>query len=112
MIRAHSSDSWAVSEIEQVFQFDTKRLGDIVGLNPNDPQSAFLTSVLCSPSSSRMLQWSEVSGRVYSIYWTPDLQSPFIPLATAIPWPNSNFTDNTHSSESSGFYKIDVQMEE
>jgi len=83
----------------------------IAGLDPTDPDAAFLLSSVFSPLSS-VLQWSGVSGRVYIVYWTSNLLSGFDgPLETNLPWTPGIFTDATHSAEEQGFYKIDVQLE-
>jgi hypothetical protein len=38
-------------------------------------------------ASQRELQWSAVSGRVYSVYWTTNLLNNFLFLGTNIFWP-------------------------
>jgi hypothetical protein len=85
---------------------NTLRHAYIAGLNPNDPQSAFLTSIL----PGRILQWNAVSGRVYSVYWTTNLLSGFQCLESNIPWTRGSFTNPT--TVPCGYYKIDVRMEE
>ncbi len=75
----------------------------IAGLDPNDPNAAFLTSIL----PGRILQWDAVSGRVYDIYWTTNLLTSFQPLATNILWPQNSFTN---PAVPCGYYKIKVQL--
>ncbi len=82
----------------------------IAGLNPTNPASLFLTSVLSSPPS--VLSWNAVSGRVYSVWWTSNLLSGFQSLESNIPWTGNTFTDTTYNAEDKGFYKIDVELEE
>ncbi len=77
----------------------------IVGLNPTDPNAAFLTSIL----PGKVLQWNAVSGRVYDVYWTTNLLTGFQCLESNIPWTRSGFTNS--SSVPCGYYKIDVQLE-
>jgi len=78
----------------------------IAGLNPNDPNSAFLTSVL----PGQILQWPCVSGRVYSVWWTTNLLDGFQPLETNIPWTHGGYTNP--DALPSSFYKINVQLDE
>jgi alpha-tubulin suppressor-like RCC1 family protein len=85
---------------------NTVREAYIAGLNPNDPQSAFLTSIL----PDRILQWDAVSGRVYNVYWTTNLMSGFQCLESNIPWTRGSFTNAT--TVPCGYYKIDVRLEE
>ncbi len=76
----------------------------IAGLNPTNPDS-FFTLEFAGP-----LQWTAVSGRVYSIYWTSNLLDGF-----GIPWETNitggAYTDLTHGAENEGFYKIEVRVE-
>lgn len=53
-----------------------------------------------------------VSGRVYSVYWAPDLSTEFVPLETGIPWTVNAFVDTLHGNEGSGFYKLKVELDE
>lgn len=81
----------------------------VAGLDPNDPNSKFLTSVL--PGS--ILQWQPcTSGRVYSVQWSTNLLNGFQPLETNISWTAGCFTDAVHNAYGQLFYKIDVRLEE
>jgi len=81
----------------------------IAGISPVDPDATFRISDL-QPLTS-VLSWNPVTGRVYSVYWTSNLLSGFdIPLQTN--YTGGVFTDSTHSVETKGFYKIDVQLED
>jgi len=81
----------------------------IAGLNPTDPDAAFLISDF-SPQSS-VLGWNATSGRVYTVYWTSNLLSGFQPLETNVAWTAVPFTDTNHPGEEKGFYKIEVELE-
>ncbi len=78
----------------------------IAGLDPTDPHAVFLMSIL----PGRVLQWPCVSGRVYSVQWTTNLQESFQLLETNIPWTTEVFTDRVHGVEDHGYYKIKVQL--
>ncbi len=83
----------------------------IAGISPIDSDAAFLLSGLQPLASEFILQWSAASGRVYSVYWTSNLLSGFgDPLTNLIS--GGVFTDATHSAESKGFYKIEVELAE
>ncbi len=80
----------------------------IAGLDPTSPTNLFLTSVLCPSTSDPILQWNVASGRVYSVWFTTNLQNTFQPLETNILFPQSSYTDTLHKSR---FYKIDVEVQ-
>jgi hypothetical protein len=75
----------------------------IAGLDPTDTNARFILSNIVP------LQWSAVSGRVYSIYWTSNLLSSFQALETNVV--GGGFTDTVHSAEEQGFYQIKVNLE-
>jgi len=79
----------------------------IAGIDPTDPDALFELSDL----QGNVLQWSGVSGRVYTVYWTSNLLSGFQTLETNVPWTGTIFTDSTHSAAQEGFYKIEVEQE-
>ena len=81
----------------------------IAGLDPNDPDAAFLTSIHRVPTEA-VLVWNAISGRVYSVYWSTNLLSGFQSLETNIPWTRASFTN--HSVFPCGYYRINVQMED
>jgi hypothetical protein len=56
-----------------------------------------------------MLNWSSVSGRVYEVHWTPDLQKPFDVLETGLEWPLSKYASPLPDEEQAGFYRIKVR---
>jgi|GEM_PF-3293550 len=82
----------------------------IAGLDPNDPNSKFLTS-LQQYSPQPVLGWNATSGRVYRIYWTTNLLNGFELIGSNIPWTVNSFTDDIHSN-GAGFYKIGVELED
>ena len=82
------------------------------GSDPNDPESVLLTSVLCLPTSGRVLSWDAAAGRVYSIEWTPSLTESFQTLKSGIVWPQNSWTDTVHTVETKGYYRITVRLAE
>ncbi len=75
----------------------------IAGFDPTDPDASFTLD------SVGPLQWTAASGRVYTIWWTSNLLSNFQPLESN--YTGGAFTDLTHSTDTEGFYKIDVRVE-
>jgi len=82
----------------------------IAGLDPTDPAASFLVSGLNPSSSENILQWEAVSGRVYSVYWSTNLQNGFdvMPLASNIT--DGVFTDTVHGAENSVFYRLEIYL--
>lgn len=78
----------------------------IAGLNPNDPNAEFLTSI----QPRQIIQWPCISGRVYSVWWTTNLLESFQPLETNIPWTQGSYTNL--DAPPCSYYKIKVQIEE
>jgi len=78
----------------------------IAGLNPTNANETFKLG-----GFGNVLQWSNVSERVYTIYWTSNLLDGF-----GAPWKSNItsgvFTDTFHEAESEGFYKLEVELEE
>ena len=81
----------------------------IAGLNPTNAQSVLALSGQQTATQSK-LQWSAVSGRVYSVYWTTNLLNGFQPLKTNLVWPQNSWTDAVHGARADGFYKIEVHL--
>ena len=72
-------------------------------------QSASVLRAACAPLSStrRIVSWTPVAGRQYSVQWVTNLQYAFTNIAVS----NTTgvYTDTVHSANSSGFYKLGVQ---
>jgi hypothetical protein len=84
----------------------------VAGLNPTNPASVFLIANFRSLTSGSILQWSAVSGLVYSVYGTTNLFNQFQPLETNILWPQNSWTDAVHGAEIKNFYRIKVQLDQ
>ncbi len=83
---------------------NTVREAYIAGLDPTDPSSTFLTSIL--PGNS--LHWSTITGRVYSVWWTTNLLENFQPLETNLPWTQNGYTNSNPGS--CDYYKIKIEL--
>jgi len=78
------------------------------GTDPLDPASYFQCNLFMDGAQRASVHWDSVEGRVYSVYWSPNLLSGFQCLESNIPWPRNSFTNA--SAAPSGFYKISVQL--
>jgi hypothetical protein len=81
----------------------------IAGLDPTDPQDFF--GITGGDAKAGTFEWSSVSGRVYSVWWTTNLTESFQCLESNILWTAGSFTDSEHSAEQQGFYKLKVQLD-
>lgn len=75
----------------------------IAGTLPFDPSSYFRIDGF----NDGELSWSAVSGRTYSVYWTEQLNEPYVQVSSGLT--SSEFPVNT--APTSGYYKITVEME-
>ncbi len=75
----------------------------IAGLNPTN------SSVLEVSNTRNNLQWTSVSGRVYTVYWTSNLLNDFEIVESNLT--SGTFTDTEHQNGEKGFYKIDVKLD-
>ncbi len=84
----------------------------IAGTSLHDRNDFFLITDIQYDSQSRaVLSWASISGRIYTVEWTPALTQAFQPLETGITWPQNSWTDVYTGSGSGGFYRIRVQLE-
>ena len=77
----------------------------IAGTQPNDSNSYFRIDGFDGAN----VWWNEVSGRTYSVHWTEDLDTPFVPVSFDAA--GGTYTDTSHPTHSAGFYQITVEME-
>lgn len=73
-----------------------------------DPQTEDRFELQALHPADGVLQWSAVSGRVYSVHWTDDLTQPFVRVESNLT--AGVYTDAVHSAESTGFYQLRVQV--
>jgi hypothetical protein len=93
----------------------TIREAYVAGLNPTNAASQFVVSGVGMAVSSMELHWDSVSGRLYNVYWSSNLLdgvSGFRLIGSNIPWTANGFTDTVHNAENTGYYRIEVQLEE
>ena len=83
----------------------------VAGLNPADPDDTLALGVELG-GAGRVITWSAVSGRVYTVRHSGGLAGPFLPLpgGSALPWPANSVTDTVHAAESEGFYLLEVDL--
>jgi len=84
----------------------------IAGLNPTNAASRFELQTPGWQSLDPVLQWSGVSGRLYSVYWSSNLLGGFELIHSNIPWNAGSYTDSVHRASPNNFYRIGVQIEE
>lgn len=57
-----------------------------------------------------MLEWDAVSGRVYGVYASTNLLTPFELLpGGSVVYPQNSYTDTVHTIEDEVFFRMDVQ---
>ncbi|MCC7300546.1 MAG: LamG domain-containing protein [Verrucomicrobia bacterium] len=83
----------------------------VAGYSPTDPSAFFAITQFdknAGSPGSYALRWNKVDGRFYTVYWTSNLVSgfPSVPLADHIT--AGAFTDTAHSTNTAGFYRIEV----
>ena len=77
------------------------RAEEIAGTHPLAADSFFAMGALAfGPPVA--LQWSFLANRAYDVWFTPDLQRPFQPLATGL-------ATNGYEPVSNGFYRLQVR---
>ncbi len=113
-------DSWEKQHFGSVSNCDptavcsngvnTLRQAYIAGLDPKDPGDKLLLSVFRPQSSVISLEWTAVSGRVYSVLWTTNLQSGFQALETNIAYPTNSWT--VTNAFGKGCYRLEVELME
>ena len=83
----------------------------IAGTDPNNKNEKFVVNGIGSTQYGVALDWSSVSGRVYSVYWTDNLSNGWQMVTNGLPYPQNSWTDTAHSGDDTGFYRIIVEMD-
>ncbi len=81
----------------------------IAGTNPTDETSFLEIAFEPLIDHEHLIHWTPVSGRVYNVYWTSNLLSPFVSISEDLIYPQGSYTDQTHQTLNSGFYSIKAQ---
>lgn len=87
----------------------------IAGTSPIDAASCLVTEGSVNTGvNGNIIQWTatEEVGRVYAIYWTTNLLTPFSALVTNLPASMNSYTDTTHEVNQTIYYRINVQHNE
>ena len=61
-------------------------------------------------AGSFVVGWPAAAGREYRVYWAQSLTNGFTQIGPVIDYPQNSYTDTAHNAESTGFYKVDVQL--
>jgi hypothetical protein len=80
----------------------------IAGTDPTNPASFF--GITNHSTGSFIVEWPSVAGREYRVLWAQSLTNTFQPVGPVMEYPQNSYTDTAHSAESSGFYKVEVQL--
>ena len=89
---------------------DTVQAAFIAGLDPKNPESRFVTQIVQIPGKNPFINWPTARGRVYSVYWAPNLSTGFTLRKANIPWTRDGFSDDENETDLTGFYQIKVQL--
>lgn len=78
----------------------------LAGFDPLDSQSRFELR----QTDRCVLSWDAVTGRIYSIEWSPAPTASFQILEPSLVWPQNSWTDTVHAVEPKGFYRLSVRL--
>lgn len=81
----------------------------IAGTDPTNSASFFAVTHQMA-GDFFVVEWPSFAGREYKVLWSGHLPDGFIQQGPMIAGPQSSYTDMVHSAESSGFYKVEVQL--
>ena len=77
----------------------------IAGTLPLEPSSFFRID----QTQDSEITWATVPGRTYSVYWTDDLETPFISIIEEVP--DGRFAELYNSTNLTGFFRVGVGMD-
>ena len=81
----------------------------IAGTDPTNTASFFVVTNGIS-GGNFVVEWPSVAAREYKVLWAESLTNSFMPQGLPIDHPQNSYTDTAHNAESSGFYKVEVQL--
>jgi hypothetical protein len=82
----------------------------IAGTDPSDPASYLCITNAVPLGSDFLIEWASVSGRLYTTFWSANLTNGFELLESGIEVPQHGSTDTVHGAQNSGFYKLEVEL--
>ncbi len=80
----------------------------IAGTDPTNSASFF--AVTNGWAVNFLVEWSSVTNREYKVLWAESLTNSFVQQGLMIDFPQNSYTDTAHNAESTGFYKVEVQL--
>lgn len=83
----------------------------IAGTSPTNVLSNPDLAITASASGS-VVDWKSVPGRIYSIEWKASLTNDFESLLTSLVYPTGVVTDQVHAAESTGYYRLEVMLDQ
>ncbi|NLX27084.1 MAG: hypothetical protein GXY61_14185, partial [Lentisphaerae bacterium] len=85
----------------------------IAGTDPSDAASC-LAITNCCRSDGFTVEWGpSVTGRLYRVLWSDSLTNSLpIVLQDNIEYPQSSYTDTEYDDQTTGFYRVEVRIEE
>lgn len=81
-----------------------------IGTIPTDINSSLNLMAVACGASGCSLTWFSAEGRSYDVEWAPNLPPSFTTI-TNLSYPQAAFTNDTHASDSQGFYRLKVRQE-
>jgi parallel beta-helix repeat protein len=84
----------------------------IAGTDISDSSDYFrIESVATTTGSGTTLEWTAQDGRLYTVWWASALTNEFQWMEPAIEYPLSTYTDTAHPTQTTGFYKVKVELQ-
>ncbi len=77
----------------------------IAGTNPTNAASRFTVGAISAPS----IFWTAEPGRVYSVWWTDNLEKPFTRIAAGLT--AGSYTDPDRGNSKQNFYRIEAAIQ-
>lgn len=82
----------------------------ISGTDPTLPDSVFTLSLHPQSATQAVVEWNSVSGRVYQLYWTTNLQAEFQACSSNLVFPHHLYTNTCEPYLNSLFYRMEVEL--
>lgn len=83
----------------------------IAGTNPTNGTSYFSITNVQAVTNGFIVDWDpSISNRKYSVFWTDELSTGFLPLTTNMNYPQNSYTDTVHTASEKVYYKVKVQL--